>query len=97
LLPRTIQLCVHCQQRPAGFWVRRTGGMVVRRPWCMSCSQDLDRDDYDVIPFGQLMARGNHGAALREPSPYRVAVPKSARRKMNKTLAVVMTALVVNP
>jgi len=52
LLPRTIQLCVHCQQRPAGFWVRRTGGMVVRRPWCMSCSQDLDRDDYDVIPFG---------------------------------------------
>jgi len=52
LAPRTIQLCVHCQQRPAGFWVRRTGGMVVRRPWCMSCSQDLDRDDYDVIPFG---------------------------------------------
>lgn len=51
LLPRTIQLCVHCQQRPAGFWVRRTGGMVVRRPWCLSCSHELDRDHYDVIPF----------------------------------------------
>jgi hypothetical protein len=52
LLPRTIQLCVHCQQRPAGFWVRRTGGTVVRRPWCLSCCQELDRDHYDVIPFG---------------------------------------------
>jgi hypothetical protein len=52
VLPRTIQLCIHCQQRPAGFWVRRTGGTVVRRPWCLSCCQDLDRDRYDVIPFG---------------------------------------------
>jgi hypothetical protein len=52
VLPRTIQLCIHCQQRPAGFWVRRTGGTVVRRPWCLSCCQDLDRDRYDVISFG---------------------------------------------
>jgi hypothetical protein len=52
VLPRTIQLCVHCQQRPAGFWVRRTGGTVMRRPWCLSCCQDLDRDRYDVITFG---------------------------------------------
>ena len=52
MLPRTIQLCIHCQQRPAGFWVRRTGGTVVRRPWCLSCCQDLDRDRHDVIPFG---------------------------------------------
>jgi|SRR5215469_16869396 len=52
VLPRTIQLCIHCQQCPAGFWVRRTGGAVVRRPWCLSCCQDLDRDRYDVIPFG---------------------------------------------
>ena len=50
--PHTIQLCAHSQQRPAGFWVRRTGGTVVRRPWCLSCCQDLDRDRYDVIPFG---------------------------------------------
>jgi hypothetical protein len=52
VLPRTIQLCVHCQQRPAGFWVRCTGGTVMRRPWCLSCCQDLDRDRYDVITFG---------------------------------------------
>ena len=52
VLPRTIQLCIHCQQRPAGFWVRRTGGTVVRRPWCLSCCQNLDRDRHDVIPFG---------------------------------------------
>jgi hypothetical protein len=52
VLPRTIQLCIHCRQRPAGFWVRRTGGTVVRRPWCLSCCQDLDRDRFDVIPFG---------------------------------------------
>jgi hypothetical protein len=50
--PHTIQLCIHCQQRPAGFWVRRTGDTVVRRPWCLSCRQDLDRDRYDLIPFG---------------------------------------------
>jgi len=52
VLPRTIQLCAHCQQRPGGFWVRRTGGTVVRRPWCLSCCQDLDHDRCDVIPFG---------------------------------------------
>lgn len=52
VLPRTVQLCIHCQQRPAGFWVRRTGGTVARRPWCLSCCQELDRDRYDVIPFG---------------------------------------------
>ena len=52
MLPRTIQLCIHCQQRPAGFWVRHTGGTVVRRPWCLSCCQDVDRDRCDVIPFG---------------------------------------------
>lgn len=52
LLPRAIQLCIHCQQRPAGFWVRRTGGTVVRRLWCLSCCQRLDRDRYAVIPFG---------------------------------------------
>jgi hypothetical protein len=50
--PHTIQLCIHCQQRPAGFWVRRTGGTVVRRPWCLSCCQQLDHDRHDVIPFG---------------------------------------------
>jgi hypothetical protein len=69
LLPRTIQLCVHCQQRPAGFWVRRTGGMVVRRPWCLSCSQELARDHYDRNPVRRLMARGAYGAARRGRPP----------------------------
>lgn len=51
LLPHTIRLCIHCRQNPAGFWVSRTGGRTVRRPWCLSCCQGLDRDRCDVIPF----------------------------------------------
>ncbi len=51
LLPRTVQLCIHCRQSPAGFWVSRRGGQTVRRPWCVSCCQGLDRDRCDVIPF----------------------------------------------
>jgi hypothetical protein len=51
LLAHTIQLCIHCRQNPAGFWVSRTGGWTVRRPWCLSCCQGLDRDRCDVIPF----------------------------------------------
>jgi hypothetical protein len=52
LLPRTVQLCVHCRQNPAGFWVSQTGGQTVRRPWCLSCCQGVDRDRCDVVPFG---------------------------------------------
>jgi hypothetical protein len=51
LLPRTFQLCIHCRQNPAGFWVSRRGGQTVRRPWCVSCCQELDWDRCDVIPF----------------------------------------------
>jgi len=50
-LPHAIQLCVHCRERPAGFWVSRTGGKTVRRPWCLSCCEELDGDDCDVIRF----------------------------------------------
>jgi hypothetical protein len=50
-LPHTIQLCIHCRDRPAGFWVSCTGGQTVRRPWCLSCCEGLDRDRCDVIPF----------------------------------------------
>ena len=32
LLPRTIRLCIHCGQNPAGFWVSRGNGAVARRP-----------------------------------------------------------------
>jgi len=50
-LPRTIQLCIHCRENPAGFWVSRTGGNTVRRPWCLSCCQRLDPERCDMIPF----------------------------------------------
>jgi hypothetical protein len=51
LLPRTIQLCIHCRARSAGFWVSRTSDQTVRRPWCLSCCQDLDPSCYHVKPF----------------------------------------------
>jgi hypothetical protein len=51
LLPCTVQLCIHCRQSPAGFWVSRRGGQTVRRPWCLTCCQELHRDLCEVIPF----------------------------------------------
>jgi hypothetical protein len=30
LLPRTVQLCIHCRESPAGFWVSRKNGKVGR-------------------------------------------------------------------
>jgi hypothetical protein len=56
LLPRTVQLCIHCQQNPAGFWVSRDSARTVRRPWCLACCQELPRDRYDVIPFDSQLA-----------------------------------------
>ena len=52
LLPRTVQLCVHCRDNPAGFWVSRKDASVVRRPWCLSCCQVLDPSSCDMTPFG---------------------------------------------
>ena len=49
---RTAQLCIHCHENPAGFWVSGRGGKVVRRPWCLSCCQELDQGLCDVVPFG---------------------------------------------
>jgi hypothetical protein len=50
---RTVHhLCIHCMANPAGFWVSRRDSKVVRRPWCLSCCQELDRDLCDVVPFG---------------------------------------------
>jgi hypothetical protein len=48
---RTVQLCVHCRHNDAGFWVSHTNESVVRRPWCLSCSQELDRSRCSVTPF----------------------------------------------
>lgn len=36
LLPHTVQLCIHCRQNLAGFWVSRNSDQTVRRPWCLS-------------------------------------------------------------
>ena len=47
---RTIQLCIHCRHNTAEFWVSRTAGAVVRRPWCLSCCQTLDRSQCHVTP-----------------------------------------------
>jgi hypothetical protein len=49
--PHTVQLCIHCRQDPAGFWVSHTRDQTVRRPWCLSCCQDLDPDSYHINPF----------------------------------------------
>jgi hypothetical protein len=50
LLPRTVLLCIHCQENTAGFWVSRVRP-AARRPWCLSCSQQLDPGRCAVIPF----------------------------------------------
>ena len=50
-LPHAVQLCTHCQQNPAGFWVSRNNGQTVRRPWCLSCCQQLDPRSNHAIPF----------------------------------------------
>jgi hypothetical protein len=49
----TGQLCIHCRQSLAGFWVSRKSDTIVRRPWCLACCQELDRIRYDVRPFGR--------------------------------------------
>ena len=51
LLPHTIQLCIHCRHNPAGFWVSRDSDQTVRRPWCLSCCQDLDAACHHIQPF----------------------------------------------
>ena len=51
-LPHTFPFCIHCLVNPAGFWVSGKDSNVVRRPWCLSCCEDLDRERCDMIPFG---------------------------------------------
>jgi hypothetical protein len=50
-VPHTIQLCVHCRENPAGFWVNHSSDKTVRRPWCLSCCDELDRGLCNMIPF----------------------------------------------
>jgi hypothetical protein len=61
---RTIQLCVHCQKSPAGFWVSHGSTAVARRPWCLACCQELGRIHYDITPFGGGHARSARRTAL---------------------------------
>jgi hypothetical protein len=51
LRPRTVQLCIHCRQKPAGFWVSHTSDQTARRPWCLSCCRWLDQSRYHMISF----------------------------------------------
>ena len=50
-LPHTFPVCIHCLINPAGFWVSGKDSSLVRRPWCLSCCEDLDRECCDMIPF----------------------------------------------
>ena len=50
-LPHTIQVCIHCRENPAGFWVSGHITSVTRRPWCLSCCQHLDRNRCAIAPF----------------------------------------------
>lgn len=47
-LPHTVQLRIH---RPAGFWASRTRGTPGRRPWYLSCGQQLDPASHHLHPF----------------------------------------------
>ena len=52
LPPHAVRLCVHCRANPAGFWVSGKSARTVRRPWCLSCCDVLDRGRHDVTGFG---------------------------------------------
>jgi hypothetical protein len=64
----TLQLCIHCQQNPAGFWVSQKGARTVRRPWCLSCCDELDRSRCDVIAFGSQKDPDGFGRSQSRPS-----------------------------
>ena len=68
LLPHTRQLCIHCQQNPAGFWVSQKRARTVRRPWCLSCRDRLDRSRDDVIAFGSQKDPDRYGRSQSRPS-----------------------------
>jgi hypothetical protein len=51
LPPHTVQMCIHCHQRPAGSWASYTTGQTTRRPWRLSCRQGLDPGRCHVISF----------------------------------------------
>jgi hypothetical protein len=50
-LPRSVQLCIHCRQTAAGFWVSRKNSVVAHRPWCLACCERLDKSRCEIVPF----------------------------------------------
>lgn len=68
LLPHTLQPCIHCQQNPAGFWISQKRARTVRRPWCLSCCDGLDRSRCDVIAFGSQKDPDGSGRSQSRPS-----------------------------
>ena len=68
LLPHTRQLCIHCQQNPAGFWVSQMRARTGRRSWCLSCCDGLDRSRCDVIAFGSQKDPDGSGRSQSRPS-----------------------------
>jgi hypothetical protein len=77
LRPRTVQLCIHCRQNPAGFWVSHTSDQTVRRPWCLSCCQGLDQSRYHVIPFDGHEGAGRFQCHSYSSDPRRPSSPGS--------------------
>ena len=70
-LPHTIQLCIHCRHNPAGFWVSHSGGQTVRRPWCLSCCQNLDPACHLVTPLDS-----QNNAKAGTPRPFDAHPPR---------------------
>jgi hypothetical protein len=61
---------MHCLVNPAGFWVSDKDSTLIRRPWCLSRCQDLDRDLCDMIPFGSVIRRAVPRHTPRRAAPY---------------------------
>jgi hypothetical protein len=49
----SVLVCAHGRHNTAGFWVSRHTSQVARRPWRLSCSQQLDPGHCAVTPFGR--------------------------------------------
>jgi hypothetical protein len=97
LMPRTVQLCTHCQQNPAGFWVSRGSGQTVRRPWCLACLPELDRGSCDVIPFDSAPRTG---PGRRPPHRGTACPPHSAPgqpgRRLVRRLRTLLTGCILS-
>lgn len=67
LLPHTVQLCIHCRQNPARFWISHTSDQTARRPWCLCCCRDLDPACHHIKPF-DIQYLQQLSLTMREPN-----------------------------